>query len=224
MKRGVKIMKSLFYSVLWLCLCAVSGYTLTEESSGGLNRDRIRTNYNDGNFEVVEAEIMEFIKANPQYNRDDSIFVCKHLSVVYTSNPETREKGKYYMHLLLRLMPAADLVDMYVSDEIDRIFEKIRQEFVSRNQPAGTSAQTAAAEPAQKPAPEPVKTRRAVSAPAQESEPAEKPEKKSGSTTKYWVAGGTAAAAAVLIAVLVLSADEPENPNRTEYVITEEPE
>ena len=40
---------------------------------------------------------------------------AKHLAVVYTANPQTREKGKYFMRRLPALLPTAKLVDMYVS-------------------------------------------------------------------------------------------------------------
>jgi hypothetical protein len=56
------------------------------------------------------------------YSLEDSIFIVKHLTVVYMANPATREKGKGYVFRLLELMPSVKIVDMFVSDEIDGIF------------------------------------------------------------------------------------------------------
>ncbi len=107
--------------------------------SSELQKDQIHQDYNDGNFEKVVQDIKAFQKENKSYKREDSIFIAKHLSVVYTANPESRELGKYYMHQLLQLMPKAELVDMFVSDEIDRIFQKVRKEFVVRQGSFGVS-------------------------------------------------------------------------------------
>ena len=63
--------------------------------------------------------------------------IAKHLAGVYSAHPATREKGRYYMHRLLELVPSAKLVDMYVSEEIDRIFDKVREEFLARQRSFG---------------------------------------------------------------------------------------
>ena len=90
-----------------------------------LDQKRIHALYNDGDFDAVVSALEAFVRRSGGYPRADSVFVAKHLAVVYSANPATREKGKYYMYQLLELLPSAKLVDMYVSDEIDRIFEKV---------------------------------------------------------------------------------------------------
>ncbi|HLP41458.1 MAG TPA: hypothetical protein VK465_08130, partial [Fibrobacteria bacterium] len=84
--------------------------------------------------------IEAFTKANRVYSRGDSIFIAKHLAVVHSANPDTREKGKYYMYRLLELLPSAELVDMFVSDEIDRIFDRVRKEFLARQKSFGVDS------------------------------------------------------------------------------------
>jgi hypothetical protein len=86
---------------------------------------------------LVITSLEAYMRGNKTYSRADSVFIAKHLAVVYSANPVTREKGKYYMNRLLELMPSAKLVDMYVSDEIDRIFDKVREEFLSRQRSFG---------------------------------------------------------------------------------------
>ncbi len=105
-----------------------------------LRQQAIHIAYNEGDFDKVIAEIEAFTKANRTYSRADSIFIAKHLAVVHTANPSTREKGKYYMYRLLEMVPSAELVDMFVSDEIDRIFDKVRKEFLSRQQGFGVDS------------------------------------------------------------------------------------
>lgn len=102
-----------------------------------LRQHIVHVAYNEGDFDKVLEEIESFTRANKTYERSDSIFIAKHLSVVYTANPDTREKGKYYMYRLLEMMPSAELVDMFVSDEIDRIFERVRREFLARQRAFG---------------------------------------------------------------------------------------
>ncbi|MDQ3003091.1 MAG: hypothetical protein M3Y08_17740 [Fibrobacterota bacterium] len=101
--------------------------------------DQARTHdlYNNGDFDPVVTVIESFVQRNKTYSQSDSIFIAKHLAVVYSANPATREKGKYYMFRLLELLPSAKLVDMYVSDEVDRIFDKVREEFIVRQNAFG---------------------------------------------------------------------------------------
>jgi hypothetical protein len=106
-------------------------------SATALDQKRIHATYNDGNFDSVLRDIESFQKTHPTYSSSDSIFIAKHLAVVYSANPATREKGKYYMFRLLEMLPSAKLIDMYVSDEIDRIFDKVREEYMARQENFG---------------------------------------------------------------------------------------
>lgn len=179
-----------------------------------LDQKAIHGAYNEGDFEKVTTLIETFTKANKAYTRADSIFIAKHLAVVYSANPQTREKGKYFMYRLLEMMPSAELVDMFVSDEIDRIFEKVRKEFLARQQgfgvdssqismpdkPATGSAASAERSAAAQP----------KSGPSQEYLEGSRADK--GSFWKrngMWVAGGVGLAVAGTVAYLVYASDEP---------------
>ena len=61
----------------------------------------------------------------------------------------TRERGKYHLLRLLELDPAADLADMYVSDAIQDVFQRLRQENAARLRDA--AARSAADREAHKP-------------------------------------------------------------------------
>ena len=107
-----------------------------------LDQAKIHDVYNSGDFEPVISVLEAFVKRNKTYSQSDSVFIAKHLAVVYSANPATREKGKYYMFRLLELLPSAKLIDMYVSEEVDRIFDKVREEFVGRQRGFGVEPKT----------------------------------------------------------------------------------
>lgn len=171
-----------------------------------LDQKRIHYEYNEGNFEAVTAALEGYMSRNRTYPHSDSVFIAKHLAVVYSANSATREKGKYYMYRLLELLPSAKLVDMYVSDEIDRIFDKVREEFLARQRGFGmdtariTLPERRSAQPAQ-PA-QPVQSQ-----PAPSGRPG-----KSRAGTVFWIGGGVALAAAGT-AFYILS-QEPESETR----------
>ena len=102
-------------------------------SENALNQIAIHYQYSDGDFPAVIKGIDAFTRTHKAYSREDSIFIAKHLAVVYTANPDTRERGKYYMYQLLDLIPSAELVDMYVSDEIEKIFSYVKKEHEVKN-------------------------------------------------------------------------------------------
>jgi hypothetical protein len=97
-----------------------------------LDQKMIQAEYTDGNFENVIQLLEAYRTDHSAFRAVDSFFVAKYLGVVYTSNPNTREKGKYWLYRMLQLDPTAELVDMYVGEEVDHTFEKVRQEFIVR--------------------------------------------------------------------------------------------
>jgi hypothetical protein len=157
-----------------------------------LNQIAIHYKYNDGDFAAVIQGIEEFTHAHKTYARADSVFIAKHLAVVYAASPETRERGKYYMFQLLELVPSAELVDMYVSDEIEAIFSRVRQEYATHHQDLAVRSE-------------------------QEREEQEKDrEARKPLWKKPWVwAAGAGAAVGVTAAILLW----PESKPRPEYVV-----
>lgn len=141
---GRKDSKNLF-SVFLLVLIGLGISVWAQPASGALDQKGIHNTYNNGEFESVISAIEAFTKANPVYQHADSVFIAKHLAVVYSAAPGTREKGKYYMYRLLDLEPAIKLIDMYVSDEIDRLFDKVKEEYYARNGVRPSTVQTSTA-------------------------------------------------------------------------------
>jgi hypothetical protein len=97
-----------------------------------LDIKRVQAEYGDGNFETV-VQILEDFRTKQKNSRPrDSVLVAKFLGVVFASNPNSREKGKYWLYRMLQMEPREDLVDLYVGEEVQNTFDKVRQEFIVR--------------------------------------------------------------------------------------------
>jgi hypothetical protein len=99
--------------------------------TGKIDTAKVRKLYMDGEFEEAISILENGRKENHSFNHSDSVFIFKHLGVMYAASYETREKGKYFMYQLLTVEPTARIMDMYASDMIYMIFKNIQDEFAS---------------------------------------------------------------------------------------------
>jgi hypothetical protein len=128
------------FSVGLLALAFFFGALATAHASFGFNLDGtldkpvISKAYFESDFEriVLPLETWRQVFAENK-TRDDSIFVFKYLSIIYAANPATKEKSKSFMFQLLTLAPNIEILDMYATDEIERMFRSVKQEFRERN-------------------------------------------------------------------------------------------
>lgn len=139
-----------------LSLCATLGIAAPKHA---LDQSRIRANYHEGEFEKVIKELEAFVKSGRKCSLAESLFVEKHLAVVYAANPGTRERGRYHMFRLLDMEAGSDLLDMFVGDEVDAVFAKVGKEHSLRTaalkkeiRPAKPAAHSAKAPGTKKPA------------------------------------------------------------------------
>jgi hypothetical protein len=88
--------------------------------------------YLDGDFDqainLCESALRESMRGL-KLTHSDSVFLFKHLGVMYSAKYETRELGKKYMYQLLHVEPTALIMDMYASDMIYMIFRNIKDEY-----------------------------------------------------------------------------------------------
>jgi hypothetical protein len=188
-----------------LCFLAVHGFaSFGFHLDGTLDKPTISKAYFEGDF----ARILPPLEAWRQglaenKTRDDSIFVFKYLSVIYAANPSTKDKSRSFMFQLLNLAPTIEILDMYASDEIERTFHTVKQEFKERNAYLSThdhlGNETAPVAQPQQHAPPPIKT----------------PEEHS-SKWVWWTAGGVGLAATAIGAYLLL---EPTSTAGDKHVI-----
>lgn len=116
-----------FASASWLLLMLTG--TGIWASPPRLDSAKVHSLYLDGEFEAAIAILEANLKDTRPYRREDSVFIFKHLGVMYAAQFDTREKGKYFMHKLLAVEPTAKILDMYASDMIYMIFRNIQEEY-----------------------------------------------------------------------------------------------
>lgn len=188
-----------------LLLCS-AGWSLEGlNADGSLNRDKIQEMYFEGEFSKVTQSLETFRKMNPSPATEEKIFIYKYLSVVYAANPETREKGESYMYQLLKIIPTASLIDMYISDTIQAIFNKVRMDFEARMkfqakqespQPeTGVQALTINEPDSPKPSPQPTQDTGS--------------KKKKSKSWVYWTMGGAVLAGTVAGFILLSGGEDP---------------
>ena len=95
----------------------------------GLDTARIHQAYLDGDFDLAIDMVEASRKHGGPFTHSDSVFIFKHLGVMYAARNETRELGKQNMMKLLQTEPSARIMDMYASDMIYMIFKNIQDEF-----------------------------------------------------------------------------------------------
>jgi len=182
-------------------------------ASPAMDTAKIHSIYLEGDFDQAIRMLESAMKKKKHsLTRSDSVFIFKHLGVMYAATPATREKGRYYMHQLISIEPTAKILDMYASDTIYLIFRNAQEEIAAKQKNA-----------ARDPVPD-TDTAAAVSqttaaAPAP-SAPAPAPAAKPGQPrTGYWVAGGAVLALGAA-GILFILLDEPE-PRRHAIVLVD---
>ncbi len=100
--------------------------------NGTLDKTAISKAYFEGEFNRILPPLEAWRTSRATKTREDSIFVYKYLSVIYAAEPKTQNKAESYMVQLLKLMPTIELVDMYISDNIESIFKDVQGKFLNQ--------------------------------------------------------------------------------------------
>ena len=102
---------------------------------GTLDKEAISHAYFEGEFSRVLPPLEMYRQSMPSNaTREDSIFVYKYLSVIYAADSSTRQRAESYMVQLIKLMPTIELIDLYISDNIQAIFKNVRETFLNQQQ------------------------------------------------------------------------------------------
>lgn len=100
---------------------------------GTLDKEAISHAYFEGEFSRILPPLEMYRQSFPvTATREDSIFVFKYLSVIYAADAATRAKAESYMVQLLKQMPTIELIDLYISDNIQAIFKNVKNEFLKQ--------------------------------------------------------------------------------------------
>jgi hypothetical protein len=90
---------------------------------------KIHGQYLEGDFDQAIRALEAQLKTRRPMSHAESVFVFKHLGVMYAAQHSTRDKGKFYMQELISIEPTAKILDMYASDMIHLIFRNVQEEF-----------------------------------------------------------------------------------------------
>lgn len=182
------------------------------ETVSALDTARIHATYLDGDFDKSIRILEGALKGGGKgLNHADSVFIFKHLGVMYAASPDTREKGRFYMLQLISIEPTAKILDMYASDMIYLIFHNVQEEYEKKHGGAVSKTDSAAAPPPA--AGLAASPRDSVRAPAA-AQPA-----RNRRGALYWAVGGAAVAAGTA-GLLFILLDHPE-PKKRAIVLDE---
>lgn len=84
--------------------------------------------YRQGDFESIAVTLRPLLTPGHAVSRVDSLFAYRLLGVIYAADPKTREMGRHCWMKLLDMDPQANLVDLFVGEELDHLWEKTRVE------------------------------------------------------------------------------------------------
>lgn len=185
--------------LLSLCILAqaepapVSGNTIPS-----LPEKEVESAYRNGDLDSVVIYIKRGRSKPIFLDRGDSLIAFKYLGVIYSTDPQTREKGRYYFNQLLRKEPKASITELLPGETARTIFKEVREEFFELNPNL-----VPLAGPPQAVAPIPdssgsAPAKAVPSAPAIAAMP-----RKKRSWTWLWISGGVMATGATAAVVLI---------------------
>jgi hypothetical protein len=180
-------------------------------ADGSLDRAKISKAYFEGDFDLVVEALETFRKIQPNPTREDKIYIYKYLSVIYAAKPETRGKAESYMYQLLKIMPSIELMDLYISDNIESIFNTVRVRFEQQQRLGTNPGQGNPPAPAREAAPASAPPRKPVPVDPRTAGEKRKAGKESSSSWVWWTVGGVGIAAAV--AGFVFLSDPSKSPS-----------
>jgi hypothetical protein len=206
---------------------ALAGFALAESPARRAPLDTVAVHnmYLDGDFEQAIGILEDLLKSKAQVSHSDSVFIYRHLGVMYAASENTRERGKHYMYRLISAEPFSNILDMYASDMIYMIFKNVKDEYEAARkrlenmekftgQRAGTGlGGELDARVAGRPGRPPAKDTAAMphAAPMPGKATAKTPEKKkSGRAAYYWLGGTGAVVAGLGVIAWIHAGEEPK--------------
>ena len=99
------------------------------QDKSAINRSEIQALYFSGEFEPLIALLENMRHQRRLRDREDSVFIFKYLGVIYGADEATRKKAESFLFQLLKLKPNADLTDMGVGDNIETLFQRVRDRY-----------------------------------------------------------------------------------------------
>ena len=129
-----KILKSrdLLLALLFALIPATAHAAFGFKLDGTLDKEAISHAYFEGDFRRILPPLEAFRSSVAKKSKDDSIFVFKYLSVIYAADSSTRPKAESYMVQLVKMKPTIELIDLYISDNIEAIFTGVKENYLKQ--------------------------------------------------------------------------------------------
>jgi hypothetical protein len=176
----------------------------------------IHTHYSDGDFDKVIAALDPLLGDKSKMSHPDSLFLFKHLGVIYSKDPGTREKGKYCFRKLLDVDGQAQILDMYATDEIYQVYRTVKEEWALTH--PGASAPAPSTSAAVTPNNDQPPVTSASPAPNQTMPMPTAKANRKGPSWKTWTAAGGAVAVTAGLTTWYLLSQQPDKKTVTERV------
>ncbi len=128
MPRTFNLRQHLLTFFLLVCL-PISVFSNSLIKDGKLDTPAVSKLYMDGELEELRQALEEFREAYPKAEFEDRVTTYKYLSIIYAANPDTKAKAEAYMYKLLDMVPTIQLIDLYISDNIQAVFNRVRERF-----------------------------------------------------------------------------------------------
>ena len=98
-----------------------------------VNQERIKALYQAGDLDSVQQQLQGCLQSRATLSKGDSIFVFKYLSVAMAADETTlKSLTKDCMYKLFTLAPEVDIIDLFVSQDIYKLFTEVKEEFNAR--------------------------------------------------------------------------------------------
>lgn len=178
-----------------------AGTAKAARNAAPMDTAKVHEQYLEGDFDHAIRALEGQLKSKRPMTHAESVFVFKHLGVMYAAQQSTRDKGKYYMGELIHIEPTAKILDMYASDMIHLIFRNVQEEFEKKRARLQPQADTVAA--VAQPVP-------AAPEPGRQETPPQASSASSRKRTIFLAATGATVAVGALALFFLLGGDEPE--------------
>ncbi|MEO7427545.1 MAG: hypothetical protein ABI036_20340 [Fibrobacteria bacterium] len=96
-----------------------------------LDQARIHSLYAKGDFKSFITSIDSFLLMGPPPRLEDSVFIAKHLAVIYSANPATQDLSRAYLNTLMEILPISKVLDLFVAGEREQLFGKIQRDYAT---------------------------------------------------------------------------------------------
>ncbi len=123
----------------WSCLLLSTWMGVSAENpflkGDKLDTEAVSAAYMDAEFESIKKGLENFLKrSGAAIAPEEKAIAFKYLGVIYGADERTVAKSETYFHLMLELAPNIQIIDMYPSDRVKAIFERVKIEFMAKKE------------------------------------------------------------------------------------------